>query len=241
MSTSSRLGRLILYSLNRPLALVAIGLLIGGAGLGSLVLGLASWMVAAWVLVCAGLFVATVVDTLADPERERDAALADVDPDDLRDRALRDKVYQALRYVKSARKLIAEAKGGVLDSAAADLPDMESAARSIFQVAGRLQRYGGDPILRNDLANLKQKGPRLTESQKSYLETLNKLESLMKEASDQIDSALAEMGQSYASMQAILVKPEFLGTAADSFDRVREVTRRLDDISTSFDEVYGRG
>lgn len=213
-------------------------MLIVGAGLGIVVLGLATWMVAAWVLVCAGLFVATVLDTLSDPEKERDAALADVDPDQLRDRALRDRVYQALRYMKSARKLIGEAKSGQLDSAAAELPDMEATTRSIFQVAGRLEKYGDDQILRNDLSSLKAKGNRLTESQKGYLETLTKLDYLMKEAANQIDSALAEMGQSYASMQAILVKPEFFGAAAESFDRVREVTRRLDDISTSFDEVY---
>lgn len=234
----SRLKRLILYSLNRPLVLFSIALLILGSGLGIFVFALSPWVIAAWIVVCLGLFLATVIDTLSDPEKERDAALADVDPGNIRDRTLRDKVRQAVRYVRSARKVIGEAKAGQLDSAAGDLPALEAATRSIFQVAGRLERYRSDQILRNDLANLGQKGKRLTDSQKRYLETLNKLESLMREASEGIDNALAEMGQSYASMQAILVKPEFWGGAADSFERVREVTRRLDDISTSFDEVY---
>lgn len=240
MRELNRLRAIILYSLNRPLSLVAIAQLILGVGLGLFVLDFSVEVVSLWSAFCGGLLVATTVDTLFDPEKRRDAARACLDPSAIHDQTIRDKVKKAFGYVRSAHGIMRGAKAGQLASVASDIPALDTAAKGIFEVSVRLDRYRRDYTLRCDLASLRWLGGNLSDSQQRYLQTLFELDILMKEASAQVDNALAEIGRSYASIQGILVKPEFLGGAANSFARVREVTLRLDDLSTSFDEVYNR-
>ena len=235
-----RFNRIIGYSLSRPAAYFIVGLVF----LAVVVAILGRWP--AWVILASvaggvvllGLLVA---DSLFDPDVDRETSIADVDPGSVREPVLRSKVRRAMEYVRAAHKLARQDRTGVLASADDELPELEQAARSVYQMSLRLQEFRSDRILQRDLVDLEQRSKRgqLGKDQVAQLETLRRLEELVRSAEVEIDSAVAHLGRSYAEMQAIKVTPEFRGRAAEALAELGESTKRLGELASGYDQVYG--
>lgn len=235
-----RLRQITGYALARPEAYLIVGLVFVAVVV-AIVGGWPGWIIAASVVVGALLLALLVVDTLGDPDVEPNAAIADVDLGQLRDPALRSKVNRALEYVRAAQKLAKRDAGGALDPAGDEIPDLAQAVRSIFQVSLRLQEFRGDRLIQRDLADLRQQSQRdqLTKDQQAQWSTLQRLQELMHTAEQEIDSALADLGRSYAEMQAIKATPELRGRAADALDQLQASTKRLSTLAAGYDEAFG--
>ena len=237
---SERLKRTIGYTLSRPAAYLIVGLVfvavvVAIAGLWS------AWVILGSVGAGVVLLGLLVLDSLTDPNLEPDVLLADIDPNQMRDPALRGKVRQALEYYRAVQRLAKKDTSGVLDSAHFELPQLEQAVRSIYQMALRLQEFRGDTLIPRDLATLEQQKTRrghLTQDQEEQLGSLQRLTGLVQNAEKEIDAALADLGRSYAEMQAIKVTPELKGRAADAFKELEASSQRLADLAQGYDEVY---
>jgi hypothetical protein len=238
---TNRLSRIVAYALSRVEAYLIV-VLVFGAVVAAILGGWPWWVIAAAVVVGALLLGLLVLDSLADPDSERDAALADVEVGRVRDRVLRDKLRRALEYVRAAQKLAHRDGSGVLDTADDELPQLEEAARSIYQMSLRLQEFRADSLLRQDLMELqreRQRRGRLTTDREAQLASLHRLEEVVSSAEREIDDALAHLGRAYAEMQAIKVTPELRGVAAESLEQLEASSRRLSDLAAGYDEAFG--
>lgn len=233
----SRLRQVIGYSLTRPEAYLIVGLVFA-AVLVAIVGQWPAWIIAASIGAGLVLMVLLIIDSLSDPNAEREAAMAGIDLDRLSDRALRGRVQRAIAYVDAARKLAARDAGGAFDPAGEEIPELEDAVRSVYQMALRLQECRLDPLVQKDLEDLRARSGNLTADQKAQLSALRRLEELGSEAEQEIESALANLGRSYAELQAISVTPEFKGRAADALGQLRACTRRLGDLAKGYDEAF---
>ena len=92
---SERLNRIISYALSRPAAYFIVGLVFLAVVV-AVVGRWPGWVILASVGAGVVLLGLLIVDALFDPNTERDAAIADVDPSRLRDPALREKLRKAL-------------------------------------------------------------------------------------------------------------------------------------------------
>ena len=235
-----RLNRIIGYALSRREAYLIVGLVFLAVVVA--ILGKwPGWVVGASIGAGSVLLVLLIADSLADLNVERDASLADVEVGQVKDPDLRAKVRKALEYVRAAHQLARRDKSGILDAADDELPQLEQAARSIYQMSLRLQEFRADRLLQRDLAELQPQGARrrpLTKDQEAQLGTLKRLHELVRSAEAEIDSAVAHLGRSYAEMQAIKVTPEFRGQSADPLEELGASTRRLSDLAEGYDQVY---
>ncbi len=80
---------------------------------------------------------------------------------------------------------------------------------------------------------------RLSVDQQAQMDSLRRLDGLVRDGEREIDGALAQLGRSYAEMQAIRVTPEFRGQAASALQELKNSTRRLSDLAQGYDEAYG--
>ena len=236
-----RVNRIVGYTLSRVEAYLIVGLVFAAVVV-AIVGRWPGWVIAASVIAGVVLLGLLIVDSLSDPNVARDASTADVDLGRIGDQVLRAKVRRALDYVRAAHKLARRDTSGVLDAADDELPQMEQAARSIYQMSLRLQEFGADRLLQQDLADLQQRESRqdpLTRDQQAQLRSLRRLDELVRKAEQEIDSSLAHLGQSYAEMQAIKVTPEIQGRAVESLDQLEASTKRLSEMAEGYDKVYG--
>lgn len=183
-----------------------------------------------------------IVDSLANPDVEREASIADIQVGLLKDPELKAKVRKALEYVRAAQRLSKRDAAGVLDAADDELPQLEHAARSIYQMSLRLQEFRADRLLQSDLTELERQraqGRQLSKDREAQLKTLVRLNEMVRSAEQEMDSALAHLGRSYAEMQAIKVTPEFRGGAVEALNQLEASTLRLSELAQGYDEVYG--
>ena len=236
---SERLNRIVGYALSRPEAYLIVGLVFVAVVV-AIVGGWPGWVVLASIAAGGLLLGLLAIDALGDPNVERDAAIADVDASQVHDPALRAKVRRALEYVRAAQQLARRDAEGVLDAADDELPELEQAARSIFQVSRRLEEFRADRLIQRDLIDLQQQAQRgqLTADRQAQWSTLRRLKDLMHTAEQEVDSAMANLGRSYAEMQAIKATPEFRGRAADALAQLQASTKRLAALAEGYDEVF---
>lgn len=234
-----RLKRIAGYALSRPEAYIIV-VLVFLAVLVAILGDWPGWVIGVSVLAGIMLLGLLVIDSLRDPNAERDASIADVDPGRVRDTLLRDKISRALEYVRAAHKLARENPDDALGSANDELPQLEQAARSIYQMVLRLQDFRADRILQRDLADLQKRAQKgqLSSDQRAQLDTLTRLDELVQSAYREVDSALAHLGRSYAEMQAIKVTPELRGQAAAALDELEASSKRLSELAEGYDEVF---
>lgn len=182
-----------------------------------------------------------VLDSMTDPNMERDASIADVEPGRVRDKELREKLLRALEYVRATHRLVRgrrDSMGGAED----ELPQMEEAVRGIYQLCLRLQDYRADQLVRRDFDDLnlrKKRGVHLTEDEQQQLDTLQRLEELVKSGEEGIDRAIADLGRSYAEMRSIEATPDLKGRQAEALRQLDESAKRLSDLAAGYDEVFG--
>lgn len=238
---NERLSRIVGYALTRREAYLAVGLTFVAVVV-AILGGWPGWVILACVGVGALLLGLVVVDSIADPKSERDAALVDVELSRVHDKQLRAKLQRVMEYVRAAQQLARQDRSGTLDSADDELPQLEQAARSIYQMCLRLQEYRADRLIQRDLVDLQRMASgtrKLTGDQQAHLETLQRLNGLVREAERGIDRALADLGRSYAEMKAIGVTPGLRGRTTEALDQLAASTQRLSDLATGYDEAYG--
>ncbi len=236
---SERAKRIAAYTLSRWEAYLIV-IVVFAAVLAAIIGGWPTWVVLASLGTGAVLLVLLVLDSLSDPSVERDASIADVEPGRIRDRDLRAKLQRALEYVRAAHQL-ARRRDLTLGGAEDELPQLEQAARAIYQLCLRLQDYRSDRIVQRDLADLASRQARrggLSEDEQQQLATLRRLDELVRSSAQEIDNALADLGRSYAEMRAIEATPELRGRQADALRQLDDSTRRLSDLAAGYDEVF---
>lgn len=234
--------RILWYALGRTEAYLIVGLVFVAVVV-AIIGRWPGWVILAGVVMGVILLALLVVDSLSDPGAQREASIAGVDPGRIRDAALRAKVRRALDYIRASQKLARQDSSGVLDAADDELPQLEAAARSIYQMSLRLQDFRSDRLIPQDLASLGQEKSRrghLDDDREAQLASLQRLDLVARSAEQEIDRALAHLGRSYAEMQAIRVTPELRGHAAATREELHASTKRLAELAQGYDEVYGR-
>ncbi len=239
-----RINRIVSYALNRPAA-YAIVLMVFVASMIAILGHWPLWVVGASIAAGAVLLGLLVADSLSDPVVEQEASLADIDLSLIRDKALKASVVRAIEYVKGAQAQVRDDREGVLASAGDELPEMEHAVRSIFQMALRVQDFRNDALVQRDLGEARQGRSNsrhfaLSQSRQEWFSSLEKLEGLVGTAEQEIDEALAHLGQSYVEMKAIKVTPEIKGRTIDALKDLNESTERLSDLARSYDEAFSQ-
>ncbi len=238
--SQSKLSRGIAYALGRTEAYIIV-VIVFLAVVVAIVGGWPGWIIPASIVTGAVLLVLLVWDSLSDPNTERQSSIADINPGQVRDQKARAKVRKALEYVRGIQRMVANDQEGLLGIAKEELPQLEQAARLIYQMCLRLQEFYADPIIRQDLARLEELQARrksLPPGQAAHLEALVQLHNLVQSAEQQVDSVLAHLGRSYAEMQSIKVTPEFRGRAQAALEQLRDSAQRLSDLADGYDEAY---
>ncbi len=235
-----RFKRIAGYALTRPEAYIIV-VLVFLLALVDIFGGWPGWVILAGIVAGAVLLGLLIVDSLNDPDSEREASIADVDAGRVRDPALRNKVLRALEYVRAAQKLAREDTKDTLSLVRDELPQLEQAARSMFQMAIRLQDFQADRIVQRDLVDLRRRSEqgKLTGEQRDQLDTLNRLDDLVRNADREIDGALSVLGRSYAEMQTIKATPELRGQAAAALEELDASSKRLSELADGYDQVFG--
>jgi hypothetical protein len=239
---TDRLNRIVGYALSRHEAYLIV-LVTFVAVMVSILRGWPVWVVAACLVGGVVLMVLLVADSLADPAVEQEASMADLEVGRVTDKALRASVLKAMEYVRGVHQLVRRDREGLLTSARDELPQMEQAVRSLYQMALRVQEYRADTLIQRDLADLRAEASRtrnVSSSRQEQLASLEKLESLIRSAEQEIQAAVAQLGQSYAEIKAISVTPELRGQSIAALEDLHQSTERLSDLAHGYDEVFGQ-
>ncbi len=237
-----RLGRIAGYTLSRREAYLIV--LVTFVAVMVAILGRwPAWVIGASVAGGAVLMALLVIDSLSDPLVEQEASLAGIDLGRIGDRGLRTSVAKAVEYVRGVHNLVREDREDVLTSADDELPQMEEAARSIYEMALRVQEFRADRLIQRDLRDLRYERSRsstMSESRQDQLDSLEKLDGLVADAEREIDAALAHLGQSYAEIKAIEVTPEIKGRSFETLKELKQSTQRLSDLAAGYDEAFNQ-
>jgi hypothetical protein len=237
---ADRRASVLSYALNRwqTLAIVLVACL-GVAGTIAF-LDANPAILAVWVVFGLLGVGAMVLVSFRDTASVDDALSSNVNPGELRDRALREKVVKAQAYERAVRQAIRETSSPTLrESLALITREIADPVGLIFVLAKRLEAYRSDTLLQQDLRGLVAGRATLTEPQREQLTSLEKLDSLMRESAAAIDGALAQLGASYSAVQLARSAGELRGaTVDDVLADLRTQRRQLSALNESLDEVY---
>jgi hypothetical protein len=235
----SRRGQVIVYALERWQTLAVV--LVACLGMAATVVFMdASLLLLAVFAAFAVLGVgAMVVVSFRDDASLDEALLTKADLGELRDKLLREKVARAEAYQLAIRQAVRAARSptvrGSLEMITRELADPVAL---VFSLAKRLDQYQRDQIIQQDLRRLSS-GRALNDAERTQLESLQKLQRLMGETGQAIDSALAQLGSSYTAIQLAQSASELKGTTASAVQaELRQQSEQLRDLNSSLDEVY---
>lgn len=239
----SRRASVLAYALNRwqTTAIVFVAFV----GIAGAIAFLDASLAVIAVCVAFGLLgvVAMILVSFRDAESVDDALSSAVNPGELRDKVLRDKVAKAQAYERAVRQAIRETSSPELrESLGLITREIADPVGLIFRVAKRIEAYRSDALLQQDLRRLTAGRTMLSEPQQQQLASLEELDRLMAESATAIDSALAQLGASYSAVQLARSAGELkTGTVSDVLAELRSQRQQLTDLNASLDEVYGRG
>ncbi len=238
----SRRASVLGYALNRwqTLAIVLVACL-GIAGTFAF-LDASPIILAVWVIFGVLGVLAMVLVSFRDAASVDDALSSTVNPGEIHDRALRDKVAKAQAYERAVRQAIRETTTPELrESLGLITREIADPVALIFTLAKRIEGYRSDALLQQDLKRLTAGRAMLTEPQREQLASLEQLDRLMAESAAAIDTALAQLGASYSAVQLARSAGELKsGTVSDVLADLRGQRQQLSDINASLDEVYGK-
>lgn len=176
----------------------------------------------------------------------------------IKDQGLRANVNSALEYQRRIETQIRQQSNGVirdrLEDTAGQITDWIS---NIYQLALRLDAYGGDDLLARErealpkeierlLAQRKQeRNPQVQEqldtvidSKRKHWQSLRELDARMQQAALQLDQSLTALATIYSQVQLIDASSIGSGRAERLQSDIQEQVARLNDLVASINDVY---
>lgn len=183
------------------------------------------------------------------------------DPKQIKDKALRKELEEALEYQRRIEIQVRKQQAGLirdrLEDAANQLSEWVS---NIYQLALRLDAYQADDLLareRNDLpqelqkltaqrqreqnAGVQQQLDQVIASKSTQWQTLRQLDARMQQAQLQMDQSLTALATVYSQVQLLNAEAINSGRAERLRSDIQEQVQRLDDLVASLNEVYDYG
>ena len=183
------------------------------------------------------------------------------DPKQIKDKALRKELEEALEYQRRTEMQVRKQQPGLirdrLEDAANQLSEWVS---NIYQLALRLDAYQADDLLareRNDLpqelqkltaqrqreqnAGVQQQLDQVIASKSTQWQTLRQLDARMQQAQLQMDQSLTALATVYSQVQLLNAEAINSGRAERLRSDIQEQVQRLDDLVASLNEVYDYG
>ncbi|HRW50796.1 MAG TPA: hypothetical protein P5333_24930 [Caldilinea sp.] len=183
------------------------------------------------------------------------------DPKQIKDKALRKELEEALEYQRRIEMQVRKQQPGLirdrLEDAANQLSEWVS---NIYQLALRLDAYQADDLLareRNDLpqelqkltaqrqreqnAGVQQQLDQVIASKSTQWQTLRQLDARMQQAQLQMDQSLTALATVYSQVQLLNAEAINSGRAERLRSDIQEQVQRLDDLVASLNEVYDYG
>ena len=215
-----------------------------------------------WLIGGALAEAAVVYSSLSDPEfRSRavkDMLRQEFDPGEIHDDTYRRYLEQAIEYREHIEEAIARRRRGVLqDHFQETARQIDDWIRNIYEVACRLDRYGGDDLIRRDADAVPERidelrmqidgerDPRvrtqmedMLRAKEIQLANLEQLENGVQRAELQLEHTLTAMGTIYSQLLLVNTKDVDSSRVRRLRDDMSEEVRELQDVLDSMDEVY---
>ena len=220
------------------------------------------WWAAVWPIFGLLSEIALAWSNLNDPafghKVVADMLKDEFNPQRIESKDLRQWVNRALEYRGRIETNIRETRDGLLKDHLLDIADeMEHWIRNVYQIAGRLDTYRSDPVIRQDrksvplrVANLEQqlaqeKNPAVRgqieetlQNKRTQLDHLERLDNAMQRAQLQLESTLSSLGTVYSQTLLVGAKDIDSGRAKRLRQDIADQVVGLEDILTTMDEVY---
>ncbi len=220
------------------------------------------WPAWGWIALAVVAELLIVYTSLTDPETNA-RVVADLfrqrfNPREIRDRALREQLEQALDYHERVERLVQQQRGGVLRDRLADTTaQLGDWLESIFRLARQLDAYQADAIIRRDRAavpeDIRRLRARLREeddpsvraqleatlaSRESQWRSLEALDNTMDRARYQLESTISALGTVYSQIQLIGARDVDSDRAQRLRQDIADQVAALHDIVQAINEVY---
>jgi hypothetical protein len=238
--------------------------LIGSVGLGlAYASGKVPWFLpvgwlAAGTVAWAAVFASSLTDD-KDNARAVASALRDsYNPRRLKSVQMRAQMDKALGYRDLLAGAVQNAREGILrDRLARAIEPVDEWIEQIYSLASRIDAYGLDRVLQQDLQTVPQtitdlkrrlaqeNNPAVRSTlEKTVADTerqldhLHQLKDTMEKAGYQLESTLAMLGTIYAQLQAIDVQATERGRDEELRAEINEQVQQLQDLGQAMDDVY---
>jgi chromosome segregation ATPase len=179
-------------------------------------------------------------------------------PNDIQDKRYRAYLEQAMEYRERIEGVVAERQDGALREHIKETArEIDDWTKSIYEVAGRLDQYSQDHLIRRDLQavplrirNLQKQldqadDPSVrTQVEETLLakqrqwENLEQLQHNMQRAELQLEHTLTAMGTIYSQMLLVEAKDVDSGRVKRLREELSSEVQELQDVLDSMDEVY---
>jgi hypothetical protein len=205
---------------------------------------------------------AIVYSSLSDPEfRSRavkDMLRQEFDPVEIHDDTYRRYLEQAIEYRERIEEAIARRRRGVLqDHFLETARQIDDWIRNIYEIARRLDQYGGDDLIRRDADAVPERidelrkqidgerDPRvrtqledMLRAKEVQLANLEQLENGVQRAELQLEHTLTAMGTIYSQLLLVNTKDVDSSRVRRLREDMADEVRDLQDVLDSMDEVY---
>jgi hypothetical protein len=220
------------------------------------------WPIWAWPILgalgVAVLVFSSITDLEANAKVQLDLFQERFNPRKVQDIELRNEVEKALQYHRRIEAYIHKQRAGLLrdrlEDTAGQLADWVS---HIYQLALRLDAYRHDPLLAQERATVpkelealssrqsieknqevKRQLEAVIESKRKQMESLEALNSRMKQAELQLEQSNTALATVYSQAQLINTQDIESGRSDRLRQDIQEQIARLDDLVSSINEVY---
>jgi hypothetical protein len=231
----------LIYALGRWQTAAVVLFVAAGIATTIVALGFNVFIIAAWLLLGLAGVAGMIVVSFRD-ERSLDEALTvPIDLGQIRTPALRDQVERARTYREAIRNAVFQVESPELRASLATLTrPSDDPAWLILTLARRIEIFREDRIIQEDLKRLRvaEESGRLSDHERAHLEELNKFEEMIAEAGRKIDETLAQLGASYAEIQAIGASGAIRGGKVQlALDEIRDRATELSELGDALDEL----
>lgn len=233
---------IVLYALGRWQTAVVVFVACAGIAATILLFGGDLLLLSLWLGFGLVGVVAMVLATFRDEQAIDEALTPAVDVSRLRTPELREAVRRAQEYREAIRRAVAAVPRPEL-RASLELIALrfDNPAALILQLGLSIERFRHDPLIQRDLKRLRalERTGRLSAHDRAHLDNLLRLERLIGEAEEKVETMLAQLGSSYAEVQAIGAAGDIRGgRMAQALDEVAERAAELSHLSRALEEAY---